>query len=45
MANPALFAFETSESAILALYRVVNPEKLKSVPIPSARSGKDLRYS
>ena len=41
----ALFAFETSEIAILALYRVVNPEKLKSVPTPSARSGKDFRYS
>ena len=32
----ALFAFETDEAHILAVYRVVNPVKLRSVPeLPS----------
>jgi len=32
----AVFAFETSETAILAIYRVVNPAKLRSVPALSS---------
>jgi RNA polymerase sigma-70 factor (ECF subfamily) len=34
----ALFVLETSETAILAIYRVLNPAKLRSVPALSGRS-------